>query len=257
MPFGTFGQFVPIGNNDYASGGPQHVIGDQWNGLSGYDFSAFAPGGSVGIRTLWDSAHQNGLGSFVGTGYYTWFWSKSGDGREIDLSLDNNNNRAALGPASALSFFYSDHMSFPNGGHNATLTGASLSADRTYTFPDAAGTICLTSLCQSATSFSTLTDGATISWNVASAPNPNAKVTLAGNRTLNVSNLTDGGVYTLKIIQDGTGSRTLALGTGCTWKVQGGGSGAISLTATASSVDILTFKVDGGACYAVINTNFN
>ena len=55
----------------------------------------------------------------------------------------------------------------------------------------------------------TLTDGATISWDTAAAPV--AKVTLGGNRTMAApTNLKDGAFYSLYIIQDATGSRTLS-----------------------------------------------
>ncbi len=54
----------------------------------------------------------------------------------------------------------------------------------------------------------TLTDGATIDWNLATQRR--AKVTLGGDRTLNApTNPTAGGVYVLEVIQDGTGGREL------------------------------------------------
>lgn len=58
----------------------------------------------------------------------------------------------------------------------------------------------------------TLTDGANISWDL--DVDQTAKVTLAGNRTLdNPTNQIDGATYILKVIQDVTGTRTLAFGT--------------------------------------------
>jgi hypothetical protein len=53
----------------------------------------------------------------------------------------------------------------------------------------------------------TLTDAATINWDWSTAPN--AQVTLGGNRTLNIQNAFPGMRAMLKVIQDGTGSRTL------------------------------------------------
>ena len=54
----------------------------------------------------------------------------------------------------------------------------------------------------------TLTDGSTITWNAINSPV--AKVTLAGNRTITVSNNLGTGQYiSVLVIQDGTGSRTL------------------------------------------------
>src|SRR5262249_2313799 len=81
----------------------------------------------------------------------------------------------------------------------------------------------------------TLTDAATITWAIGSFTLANATVTLGGNRTLNITNPISGGTYILRILQDGTGGRTLALGTGCTWKVANGGAGAITLTAAANA----------------------
>lgn len=87
----------------------------------------------------------------------------------------------------------------------------------------------------------TLTDGANISWNVATGQK--AKVTLGGNRTMDaVSNAEEGATYTLWVIQDGTGSRTI------TWTTSGAGSfdfgtdGAPTLTTTASKADLLAFE---------------
>lgn len=58
-----------------------------------------------------------------------------------------------------------------------------------------------------AQSVTTLTDGATITWDWSVAPN--AQVTLGGNRTLSITNAVTGQTAWLKVIQDGTGSRTL------------------------------------------------
>lgn len=56
----------------------------------------------------------------------------------------------------------------------------------------------------------TLTDATTIAWS--GETQQNAKVTLGGNRTLGApTNLAEGVYYTLLIIQDGTGGRTLNL----------------------------------------------
>ena len=89
-----------------------------------------------------------------------------------------------------------------------------------------------------------LTDGATISWNVASGAF--ATVTLGGNRTLaNPTNLVAGASYAIKITQDGTGSRTLAYGSVYKWV----GGVAPTLSTAASTVDIITFISDGTNMY--------
>lgn len=59
----------------------------------------------------------------------------------------------------------------------------------------------------------TLTDGATIGWDVTSGRI--RRVTLGGNRTLAISNAVDGDYGTLEVIQDGTGNRTLTFAVSC------------------------------------------
>lgn len=100
-------------------------------------------------------------------------------------------------------------------------------------------------------------DGATITWAIGSVLNAQGSVTLGGNRTLAITGPVIGGNYVLKVTQDGTGSRTLALGSGCTWKVISGGSGAITLSTAAGSIDVLTFLYDGTNCLATLGKNFN
>jgi hypothetical protein len=88
----------------------------------------------------------------------------------------------------------------------------------------------------------TLTDGATITWDVIDSPV--AKVTLAGNRTLSAPSGTtpiSGQFVSLLIIQDGTGGRTI------TWNAvyEFAADTAPTLTATASLGDLFTFRYNG------------
>jgi hypothetical protein len=86
----------------------------------------------------------------------------------------------------------------------------------------------------------TLTDGATIDWDVGSSPV--AKVTLGDNRTLNApSNSVAGQFISLTVIQDGTGSRTLTFNSAYEFT----GDVAPTLTTTASKADIFVFKYNG------------
>jgi hypothetical protein len=93
----------------------------------------------------------------------------------------------------------------------------------------------------------TLTDGATIDWNCNSGAK--AKVTLGGNRTINaVTNAIEGTSYTLWVIQDGTGSRTLTFTTSGAGSFDFGADGAPTLTTTADEADVLGFEaisIDG------------
>lgn len=83
-----------------------------------------------------------------------------------------------------------------------------------------------------APALATLVDGANIpwAWTGTGATGGNiAQVTLGGNRTLAITGAQIGQKGTLKIIQDATGSRTLAI-TGCPHP---------TLTTTAAHVDVL------------------
>ena len=98
----------------------------------------------------------------------------------------------------------------------------------------------------------TLTDGANISWDLDSEQV--AKVTLAGNRTLdNPTNMVDGGTYILRVTQDATGTRTLSYGSAYDF----GAEGAPVLTTTAAKTDILTFVSDGTSMFGVAAKGFD
>lgn len=81
----------------------------------------------------------------------------------------------------------------------------------------------------------TLTDGATINWDVSAGYN--AKVTLGGNRTLAApTNVIAGVTYTIQVAQDATGSRSLTWNAAYNW----GAAGTPTLTTTASKIDLAT-----------------
>ena len=72
-----------------------------------------------------------------------------------------------------------------------------------------------------------------------------SSVTLTGNVSgLTFTNGIEGVTYYLEVIQDGTGSRTVAKGTGTLFA-----GGSLSLSSSASEVDILGILFDG--------TNYN
>jgi hypothetical protein len=90
----------------------------------------------------------------------------------------------------------------------------------------------------------TLTDGATITWDVSTSPV--AKVTLGGNRTISApTNGATGQFISLAVIQDGTGSRTL------TWNsvFEFTADTAPTLTTTASKADLFVFRYNGTVWY--------
>jgi hypothetical protein len=97
----------------------------------------------------------------------------------------------------------------------------------------------------------TLTDGATIDWDMSTEAV--AKVTLAGNRTLNApTNGSTGQFASILVIQDGTGSRTL------TWNAvyEFTADTAPTLTTTANYGDLFTFRYNG-AKWLEVGRNLN
>tara|TARA_A100000171_G_scaffold52842_1_gene73562 strand:- start:1298 stop:1936 length:639 start_codon:yes stop_codon:yes gene_type:complete len=92
----------------------------------------------------------------------------------------------------------------------------------------------------------TLTDASTIAWDASA--NQVTSVTLAGNRTMNApTNLVDGAVYLLIVLQDSTGSRTLSWNSVFKWA----GGTAPTLTTTASARDQFVFCSNGTNLYEV------
>ena len=92
----------------------------------------------------------------------------------------------------------------------------------------------------------TLTDAATIAVDLSLSNN--FEVTLAGNRTLGApTNVVAGQSGVIRVIQDATGSRTLAYNS--VYKFPGGT--APTLTTTASAVDLLAYHVESATRIAV------
>lgn len=100
----------------------------------------------------------------------------------------------------------------------------------------------------------TLTDASIVLWDMSLGYN--SKITLGGNRTLILQNLTVGDYGTIKIVQDAVGSRALTLPTNYTNKVANAGTGALTLTTTASHYDIATFYYDGEVINWTLSTDF-
>lgn len=93
-----------------------------------------------------------------------------------------------------------------------------------------------------------LTDAASINWDMSLGGF--AYVTLAGNRTLsNPTNVRAGARYTLKVIQDATGNRTMTFDTN--FKFSGGTSP--TLTNTAGAVDLLEFIAYDSSTLCLVN----
>lgn len=79
------------------------------------------------------------------------------------------------------------------------------------------------------------TDGATITFNLANGNKH--RVTLGGNRILALSNVQNGHIFIITLIQDGSGSRTVTWFSTILWS----GGSAPTLTTTASKADVFGF----------------
>ena len=102
-------------------------------------------------------------------------------------------------------------------------------------------------------SITTLTDASTIS--ISFADNCNFTVTLGGNRTMdNPSSPTEGQTGSIFIVQDATGSRTLAWSSN--WEFSNGT--APTLTTTANAVDRVDYVVRSStSIQAVFTANYS
>jgi hypothetical protein len=115
-----------------------------------------------------------------------------------------------------------------------TLTGTETLSNKTITKPTINGSV---------PAVTNATDGATVTFDLATA-NIHT-VTLGGNRTLALSNVTTGQVFMLELIQDGTGSRTVTWFTTIKWA----GGTVPTLTTTANKKDVFGFRCTGTNTY--------
>jgi hypothetical protein len=101
--------------------------------------------------------------------------------------------------------------------------------------------------------FQTLTFGSTVTWD--QTKGSTSAVTLTGNATLSVINAVAGMYGLVRVTQDATGSRALTLPAGS--KVINGGGGAVTLSSTGGSTDVLSYFYDGTSYYWTIGYNYN
>lgn len=96
----------------------------------------------------------------------------------------------------------------------------------------------------------TLTDQANIAWDLALGGA--AQITLGGDRTLNApTNMVNGAHYSLRVIQDGTGTRLI------TWNAAYRFPGGVDpcLSAAINCIDLLEFRCDGSNLDCIAMTN--
>lgn len=116
-----------------------------------------------------------------------------------------------------------------------TLTASQTLSNKTLTKPTVNG---------STQAYTSDTDGATVTFDMAES-NVHT-VTLGGNRTLAVSNTSTGQSFIIRLVQDGTGSRTVTWFSGISWA----GGTAPTLTTTANKADWFGFITTGSGAYS-------
>ena len=110
----------------------------------------------------------------------------------------------------------------------------------------------ISSLCQGSAGVQTLTDGATIDWDVARGNI--ATVTLAGDRTLNAPTNLTVGTYVLYVVQDATGTRLITWNDAFKWSEDT----PPTLSTGTGDIDVITFICkDGSTLQGVAQTNFS
>jgi hypothetical protein len=100
------------------------------------------------------------------------------------------------------------------------------------------------------TAFQTLTDAATITWDYKLGYN--AKVTIAGARSLSITGATNGDYGTLIVTQGSTGSYRINFGASDKFA-----SGTYSFSTTGTQSDIFTWVYDGSNYWWNFNRNFS
>lgn len=100
----------------------------------------------------------------------------------------------------------------------------------------------------------TLTVGATINWDGNLGRSAQVTLNQAGHTMANPTNLIDGEIYDLHVIQDGTGSRTITTW-GTSYKFASGVKP--TLTTTAGATDICSFICRGGVLWGNWGNNYS
>jgi hypothetical protein len=126
----------------------------------------------------------------------------------------------------------------------ATLTGTQTLTNKTLTAPTVTtGTFATPVVTGASEEWEDEADAATITFDLATGNKQ--RTTLGDNRTLALSNVQDGHVFILRLLQDGTGSRTVTWWSTIKWA----DGSAPTLTTTADKADVFGFIQTGTDTY--------
>ena len=150
-----------------------------------------------------------------------------------------------------------DYIAFADGGATSIYFDNAVKLATTTAGIDITGTLDVTGNVTysggSLTACGTLFDQATVAWDVSASPV--AKLTMAGNRTLDAPTnvLGEGQYISVLVIQDGTGSRTLTWNSIYEFK----DDTAPTLTTTATQGDLFTFRYSSASANKWIEVGRN
>lgn len=175
--------------------------------------------------------------------------SASVTGKNYVIWMDNGENRFD-GPFNSNGITLLPNQIWAANTGGTAMEGKTITQGSGITVTQAAGTVTIASTFNP--TVQSLTDGATITWNVANGGN--AQVTIgATGRTLSITNPIAGHTYTIEITQGTGGSKTITTWpTGTTW-VSGTPP---TLSTAAGSVDLVVFYYNGSSYRAVFNGPF-
>lgn len=226
-----------IGRGDSGSGDPQEITLGSGLSITGTTLTASGGGGATTAQalTITSSGGASPGATFDGSvaktiDYSTVGAAKTGVATGSGLTMATSR---LLGRTTASS----GGIEEISAASNLTLSGGSLSATEATAAQIQAATaskLVAADKLISAAAPQTLTDGATINWDMHAGFN--AKVTIAGNRTLAApTNPHEGLTYRLEVIQDATGSRTMTWPSAFDW----GSAGTPTLSTGASKHDFI------------------
>lgn len=236
------------GNSTTANGANSHSEGENTNAIgrashvegrytTANGATAHAEGGWTTANG--DYSHSQNLytnsASYAETsfGRYNYTGDSANNGSWVD-----SEQLFVIGNGTGIGFENNAFTVYKNGN---AIFDANLSATTIYGDYASFSSITASTIINNSKQFLTLSDAATVSWDYSEGYN--ASITLGGNRALEITNITNGDSGTLKVIQDGVGSRTLSLPVGSL--VVHGGAGSITLTSNPNAIDILSFVYDG------------